>query len=446
LDKEVSSVLSEVSDLSSKQDHAEKYDVSRIDGLESSVTDLTTKVDAALQSTAKARTGDPTTAANYHPKETKGKRKFLLFHSGGSGQYDEMLSTVKPGRDRELFQEAAKEVRKGSYDTGRLLFNTIVTAYPDSPYLPMAKLAIADSFYLEGTTGSLIQAAQAYQDWITFFPTDPLADAAMLRVAEAEMRQMGLPDRQYQHAVKAEQRLKALLQQYPQTKLRPEVEARLQEVQDNLAAHDKNVGDFYWQRYQRHAGGLKGAQYRYKEIVEKYPNFSCMDDVLFRLAATYQEEEEPDEAAKFYQRVLREFPQSDFAVKAKDQLNVIGAAIPEPDPNRKDARICEKPTFVQNFKQQLTGTPDITTNHEGILITHKGKGDDLIDVALTNNGSVPQPVIDRAMLHQGDNQPNPTPENAPDKKTAGSQPPLDQTTRPRTAKPEGTPTPLVKQP
>jgi len=30
----------------------------------------------------------------------------------------------------------------------------------------MAKLAIADSFYLEGGTSSLIQAGQAYQDWL----------------------------------------------------------------------------------------------------------------------------------------------------------------------------------------------------------------------------------------------------------------------------------------
>ena len=75
-----------------------------------------------------------------------------------------------------LFEEAATQVRKGSHETGRLLFSTIINTYPDSPFLPLAKLAIADSFYLEGTTASLIQAAQAYLDCLTFFPTDPLAD------------------------------------------------------------------------------------------------------------------------------------------------------------------------------------------------------------------------------------------------------------------------------
>jgi len=42
--------------------------------------------------------------------------------------------------------------------------------------------------------------------------------------------------------------------------------------------------------------------------------------VLFRLAYTYQQEEEPDEAAKYYQDLLRNFPNSEFAEKAKEHL------------------------------------------------------------------------------------------------------------------------------
>src|SRR5712691_13560721 len=113
----------------------------------------------------------------------------------------------------------------------------------------MAKLAIADSFYLEGTTSSLVQAAQAYQDWLTFFPTDPLTCAAMLKVAEAEMRQMGLSDRDITHARKAEQRLKVMLQQCTKTALRPDAELRLREVQDNLAMHSLYIARYYGERY-----------------------------------------------------------------------------------------------------------------------------------------------------------------------------------------------------
>jgi outer membrane protein assembly factor BamD len=190
------------------------------------------------------------------------------------------------------------------------------------------------------------------------------------------------------------------LQQYPQTKLRPEVELRLREVQDNLAMHNLQIARFYYDaRYKPHKGGLKGSQDRLKEIVEKYPNFCLMDEVLFRYGTTFQEEEEPDEAAKYYQQLVRDYPNSEYVEKAKDQLNIIGAAIPEPDPIKKNLPTCEKPTFMQNMMQQISGSADVTYDKNGILITHHGEGTDLIDKAIQNNGQLPegvQPVIQRS--------------------------------------------------
>ena len=438
--KEVSSVLSEVNDLHAKEDRAEKYDASKLDGLETSVADLNTRVEAGLQATAGARTssGDQI-SSTYQPKPQKGKRRLLgLLPGKKDDKYTELTGSVAPGRDRVLFLEATKEVRKGNHDTGRLLFTTIITTYPDSPYLPMAKLAIADSFYLEGTTSALIQAGQAYQDWLTFFPTDPLADAAMMKVAETEMRQMGLSDRDITHARKAEQRLKALMQQYPQTKLKPEVMERLREVQDNLAEHNFSIALFYRDRYNGKKGGLKGSQDRLKEIVEKYPNYCRMDEVLYNYAWTFTVEEEPDEAAKFYQQLVRDYPNSSFVDKAKEQLNIIGAAIPDPDPIKKSLPPCQKPSFMQNMMQQVTGNANVTTGHDGILITKHGEGTDLIDKAIANNGQLPenvQPYIQRD-----------APKNKPENKPAAPAPgpdtssPDSTATRPRSTQ-SPTPTP-----
>ena len=425
LDKEVGSVLSELNDLRGKEDRAEKYESSRLDGLETSVAELNTRVEAGLQATAGARAAAES-SSTYKPKPQKGKRRlFGLLPGKSNDKYAELTGSVAPGRDRALFLEATRQVRKGDHETGRLLFTTIITTYPDSVYLPMAKLAIADSFYLEGTTSSLIQAGQAYQDWLTFFPTDSLTCDAMLKVAETEMRQMGLSDRDITHARKAEQRLKVMLQQCPQAGLRPEAELRLREVQDNLAMHNLGIARFYYDtRYKHNRLGLKGAQDRLKEIVEKYPNFCLMDEVLFRWATTYQEEEEPDEAAKLYQRLVRDYPNSEFVEKAKEQLNIIGAAIPDPDPIKKTLPTCEKPTFMQNMMQQISGSANVTTSHDGILITRHGEGNDLIDKAIANNGQLPegvQPVTQRSAPRAPAIQPQPTssPESTPDKKKLG---------------------------
>lgn len=433
LEKEVGSLLAEVHDIRSKHDRAEKYDVTAIDRLESSVNELSGRVDAGLQSTASARTA--ATATNAPSKKKKKGRFFGLFGGGGDEKYADLTGAAVAGRDRVLFEEAAKEVRKGHFDTGRLLFSTIINTYPDSPFLALAKLAIADSFFLEGTTSALIQAAQGYQDWLTFFPTDPLADDAMLKVAEAEMRQMGLSDRDITHARKAEQRLKVLLQQYPKSPLRPVVESRLEEVQENLAMHNLAIARYYWDvRYKTQKGGLKGAQSRLKEIVDKYPCFSYNDEVLYRLASTYQAEEEPDEASKYYQQLIIGFPESQYNEKAREQLNIIGAAIPEKStPSACTKR--ERMGFMGNLWQQVSGRADVTVDRDGILISKDSKeGSDLIDQALKYNGSLPANTTPEAPTQRSRPAPTPTPAKTQNSST-GSTAPAAPSPTPPAAKP-----------
>jgi outer membrane protein assembly factor BamD len=439
LDKEVASILSEVNEVRGKQERSERYDPTILDRLETSVAEINTRVQAALQATAGARTGGVTASTAPAKKKKKG-HFFGLLGGGGDDKYEELTGTVAAGRDRVLFEEAAKEVRKGNHETGRLLFSTIINTYPDSAFLPLAKLAIADSFYLEGTTASLVQAAQAYLDWLTFFPTDPLADDAMLKVAESEMRQMGLSDRDITHARKAEQRLKSLLQQYPQSNLRPIVEDRLREAQESLAMHSYQIGNFYLEaRYKGHKGGLKGAQSRFKEVNEKYPNFSLRDGVLFKLAYTYQQEEEPDEAAKYYQELLRYFPNSDYAEKAKEQLSIIGVPIPDPDPSRKNLAPPPRPGFVGSLMNEVLGRVDVTVNTNGILISKDKKEghSDLIDEALKYNGQLPSNVTPIAPVQRGTTRPappNPSPRPATQNATQPT-PIAPATSAPREIKP-----------
>ncbi|PYS88002.1 MAG: hypothetical protein DMF64_21610 [Acidobacteria bacterium] len=395
LDKEASSLTNDIIDLRGKVDRAERYEAAQLDKLESAVGDLNNRVETALRETAGERRSGATVA--YVPKHNKPQKKGGLFSHlnpfhGGSGdkEIDELTGTVAPGRDRELFAAGTKRARKGDYEGARLLFSVIINTYPESQFLPYAKLAIADTFYLEGMTSSLIQAGAAYQEWLTFFPTDPLAERAMLKMAEVEMRQMVRPDRSNEHARKAEQRLKAALQQFPQTSLRPEFEQRLRETQENLAMHDYGIGNFYLDRFNRGlAPNPKGAQSRYREIADKYKNFSLMADVLYKLGTTYIQEEEPDEAAKVFQQLVRTHPNSEYAEKAKQQLEAIGADVPPPAP---DAVQDEpgKPGMMERFKQEALGTVDITVDKDGVLISHDSKETaDLIEKVLEHNGTLP---------------------------------------------------------
>ncbi len=399
LDKEASSLSSEVNNIRGKVDRAEKYEISDIDSLEERVAEFQTRVDRTFLETATARANPVSDVGS--ARKIKKKKKFLgIFGGGGNDEYDELIGNVVPGRDRELFIEATKNVRKNRYDVGRLLFQTIITTYPDSPYLPMAKLAVADSFYLEGSTSALIQASGSYQDWLTFFPTHPLADRVLLKIAESQMRRIGLPDREITSAKVAEQRLKALLQQYPNSALRGEAESRLKEVQDNLGLHNLYIANYYYkQSVDYKKGGLKGAQSRYNEILEKYPEFSFMDEALYKLAVTYLIEEETDQAARFFQQIVRDYPNSDWVAKSKEQLELIGASVPEPNPDRMKVLPPEDASFFQNFRNELFGVYPLTIDKDGVLMTNKFDKSkfELIDQIIENQGEISESQIPKSL-------------------------------------------------
>jgi outer membrane protein assembly factor BamD len=397
LEKEASNLNSQVNSLRGKIDRAEKYDADEINQFESSVSELQKRVDDSLLETASARRADYEKGA---PRDKKKKGKFLGIFGGGTDEYEELIGAVAPGRDRELFVYATKEIRKSNHEVGRLLFQTIISTYPDSPYLPMAKLAIADSFYLEGSTSALIQSGAAYQEWLTFFPTHPLADRVALKVAESEMRQIGRPDRDATRAYKAEQRLKVLMQQYPNSGLKPLVQERLSQVQDNLGLHNLWIGDFYYRRaIDQKKAGLKGAQRRYREILQLYPNFSYLDEALFRLAVTYQVEEETDEAAKLFQRIVRDYPNSGYVEKAKEQLQLMGASVPEVDAKRTAVAQPEDKGFLKSFTEELFGTWSMTIDKDGVLMSRdfdKTKFE-MIDSVIQNQGELPSNEIPKAL-------------------------------------------------
>ncbi len=391
IQKEASSQLSEVNNLRGRVDRSEKYESGDITQLEATVADLQVRADAVLVETAAARTNPESNVGKTREKKKKGK--FLgIFGGGGNDEYEELIGGVTPGRDRELFIVATREVRKKNFDVGRLLFQTIITTYPDSQYLPMAKLAVADSFYLEGSTSTLIQAIGGYQEWLTFFPTHPLADRVVLKIAESEMRQVGLPDRDATRAKRAEIKLKALIQQYPNSILKAEAEKRLSEVQDNLGLHNLLIANYYYsQSVQQGKAGLKGAQSRYREILEKYPNFSFKDEALYKLANTYIVEEETDQAARYLQQIVSECPNSDWVQKSKEQLQLIGAEIPVVDPEKSKTCVpAESVSFFQNFRNQLFGIYPMTIDKNGVLMTSKfdeGKFE-LIDQIIENQGDI----------------------------------------------------------
>lgn len=233
-------------------------------------------------------------------------------------------SVVPP--DKTLFETGSEYLKKSQYIKARLAFQTLINTYPDSDMAADSYLAIGDSFYNEGGTENLIQAEDQYKNFIIFFPTNPKAADAQMKIISLNMRMMRAPDRDQQNSYKAEQAIKRMLEQFPDSDYIPIAKQYLNEVQENLAQSDLGVGQFYADR-----GNYPGARSRFKDIVDKYPSYSAMDDAYFRLAQALEKTQNPDEAAIYYGKIAAGYPFSKRFEEAKGRLKSLGKPVPEVD-------------------------------------------------------------------------------------------------------------------
>src|SRR5271154_91980 len=187
--------------------------------------------------------------------------------------------------DKVLFDKAMDAMRHNRFDVARLQLQTLINTYPDSEFVARAKLAVGDSWYAEGGTAALAQAEQEYEDFRTFFPNMPEAAEAQLKVANIHYQEMEKADRDYTHAMRAEEEYRSLILEYPDSKLVPKAKQRLREVQEVLAEREFGIGRFYFLRL-----AYPAAIARLKTLVDRYPLYSGADQALYLLGQSYEAE------------------------------------------------------------------------------------------------------------------------------------------------------------
>ncbi|HWR34277.1 MAG TPA: outer membrane protein assembly factor BamD [Clostridia bacterium] len=246
--------------------------------------------------------------------------------------------------DKVLFDRAMDAMQRKRYDVARLSLQTLINTYPDSEFIARAKLAVGDSWYAEGGSAGMAQAENEYKDFITFFPNMPEAAEAQLKVADIHYRQMEKADRDYTHAKRAEDEYRQVLLQYPDSKLADAARKRLLEVQEVLAEREFRIGRFYYMR-----GSWAAAVARLKSVSDTYPLYSHIDDALFMLGDSLEQQitllrnaaipersknllirEYTDKVAEAYGRIITRYPVMGHVEEAKRRLAAIDRPIPKP--------------------------------------------------------------------------------------------------------------------
>jgi outer membrane protein assembly factor BamD len=301
--------------------------------------------------------------------------------------------------DKVLFDRAMDQMKHNHMDQARIILQTLINTYPDSEYIARAKLAVGDSWYAEGGSAALAQAENEYKDFETFFPNMPEAAEAQLKIANIHYRQMEKPDRDFTHAMRAEEEYRNLINQYPDSKLVAEAKARLREVQEVLAEREFRIGRFYFLRE-----SWAAAIARLQSVVDDYPLYSGADEALYLLGNAYEHQIDAvrasnlkeaakgsfiqdfgNKAAVAYSRIITRYPATDRSGDARKRLEALHRPIPTPTPEA-----------IAQSKKEEESRQELSRFRKAMLNMHRGP-----DTSLASRVGEPTLV-------------DPKPTNAPD--------------------------------
>jgi outer membrane protein assembly factor BamD len=192
----------------------------------------------------------------------------------------------------------------------------------------------------------------------------PEAAEAQLKIANIHYQQMEKPDRDFTHAMRAEEEYRAMILQFPDSKLLPEAKKRLMQVQEVIAEREFRVGKFYFMRQ-----SFPAAIARLRSLTDRYPLYSGADQALFLLGQAYEGEiamvrskpgnevakarmieDFTKNAAAAYSKILTRYPLMERAEDAKLRLAELHQPVPRP------TRAAVAQNKAEEESRQETGT------------------------------------------------------------------------------------------
>jgi len=186
-----------------------------------------------------------------------------------------------------LFQKGKALLERKKFDEGRKYLNFVFETYPNDAEGRQALILVADSYFRQGGSTGYTEARFRYRDYLNRYPGAPQRDYARYQFAVCYDKEHEKSDRD-------------------QTSTR--------EATDALADHEFLVGYFYIRK-----GSPGAALGRFTSIEQRYPEYGGRDKLYFYEAEALRRLGRAEDAARYYTRVVEEFPASQYAKMARSR-------------------------------------------------------------------------------------------------------------------------------
>jgi outer membrane protein assembly factor BamD len=221
-----------------------------------------------------------------------------------------------PTPNRELLRQARAYIEAGKFAKARETLTEVGAREVVEPGLdPFVKIAIADAYYYEYGIENIIEAQARYAQFVSFFPTHDLAGYAQFQLGMCSLKQSpdSFLDQTYTHkAIEEFDKVRAV---DPNSRFVRAADQMKERCAAKLAKHDYEVGVFYFKRK-----AWQGAIGRFKKLVENFPQYESNDAAYYYMGVSLLNWGSVDEGKIYLEKVVRDYPESRWASRAKEAL------------------------------------------------------------------------------------------------------------------------------
>ncbi len=207
------------------------------------------------------------------------------------------------------YEAAKRKVEHGDYALAAVDLEKFPSRHPYSKYAVKAELLRIFAAYKDE---EFVLSETLAERFIQRHPRHPNVDYAKYMLAMSHYHERSGSEHDQTQTRAAIEAFKRLIADHPGSEYARDGAQRLQRLYNELAAHELNVGRFYFDR-ERYVAAAN----RFQTIVEKYQTTPAIEEALYRLAESQFRLGLKDDARISAKLLLHNYPRSEWSAKAR---------------------------------------------------------------------------------------------------------------------------------